>query len=65
MSGYKENITKDGRLWIDSYPDGSFRIIDDGENYLLDRVEIGFSKDEFMKIIAKYLKNQFDNEADK
>lgn len=60
MSGYKEDITEDGRLWMDSYPDGSFRIVDDGKDYETDRVEISFTKEEFMKIISKYLKNNFD-----
>ena len=58
MSGLKNNITD--KIWIDQYPDGSLRIVDDGMNYETDRVEISFTKKEFAKIIATYLKEKVD-----
>ena len=58
MSGLKNNITD--KIWIDQYQDGSLRIINDGMNYKTDRVEINFTKKEFAKIIATYLKEDYD-----
>ncbi len=56
MGGLKTNITKDGRLWIDQYPDGSLFIIDDGENWETDRIRISLSHNEMMKMIGVYFK---------
>ena len=62
MSGLKNNINE--RIWIDQYPDGSLRIIDDGLNYKTDRVKINFTKKEFAKLIATYLKEDYDWNAE-
>ena len=53
MSGLKNSITN--KIWIDQYPDGSLRIVDDGINYETDRVEINFTKIEFEAIMGTYL----------
>ena len=55
MAGLKNNISKDGRLWIDQYPDGSIRIINDGNNWKTDRVEINMTKTEFMALVGTYM----------
>ncbi len=54
MSGLKNNISD--RVWIDQYPDGSLYIVDDGENWETDRVRVGLSHDEMMKLIGTYIK---------
>ena len=53
MSGLKNGITD--KIWIDQYPDGSLRIVDDGMNYETDRVEINFTKIEFEALMGTYL----------
>lgn len=58
MSGLKNNITD--KIWIDQYPDGSLRIVDDGMNYETDRVEINLTKQEFLKLVGTYLKEDAD-----
>ncbi len=58
MSGLKNNITD--QIWIDQYPDGSMRIIDDGMKWETDRVEINMTKQEFLKLVGTYLKEDAD-----
>ena len=53
MSGWKENI--DDKLWIDVYPDESLYIVDDGNDYLIDRERIGLTKEQMEKLIKTYI----------